>query len=250
MAAWCTYQNLPLPIIFLCEDNGLGISVNTPTGWVESNYRHRTGLNYIQCDGLSILDTWKAAQEAVRIARENRQPVFLHMKTVRLMAHAGADAEVAYRRKHEIEQNHRDDPLLHGARLCDESGLLTHRQIIQLYQRIDQQIAAVAQQVIERRQIGDAQEVMSSLIPTSNNHFTNSYPCTPLDDAARKALFKKEGTVLEKKHPLGRMINLALAEIMAEQKNVVVFGEDVGKKGGGVPRDCSAARKIWSGSRI
>ncbi len=232
MTSWCAYQNLPLPIIFLCEDNGLGISVNTPLGWVESNYRSRPKLNYIQCDGLSILDTWEAAKEAECIAREKRQPVFLHMKTVRLMAHAGADAEVAYRSKQAIEQSHQDDPLLHGARLCIESGLLTSQQVIDLYRGIDRQIEAVGQQVVKRRQIRDAQEVISSLVPKQNNHPANEYPLETLDGPARKELFKREGSVLEKSHPLGRLINLTLAEIMAEQKNVVVFGEDVGKKGG------------------
>lgn len=232
LASWCAYQNLPLPIIFLCEDNGLGISVNTPEGWVEQNFSSRPKLKYIQCDGLSITDTWAASQEAAHFARTKRQPVFLHMSTVRLMGHAGADAEVAYRTKQQIEETHQNDPLLHAASLCVESGALNHEQIIQLYQDIDQRIAAIGQQVIKRRKIRDAEEVMSSLIPAGNNNPTKSYPLKPLDSSARNELFEREGRVLEKKHPLGRLINLTLAEIMAEQENVVVFGEDVGKKGG------------------
>ena len=33
-AAYCAYQGLPLPLLLVCEDNGIGISVRTPTGWV------------------------------------------------------------------------------------------------------------------------------------------------------------------------------------------------------------------------
>jgi len=232
MASWCAFQNLPLPMVFLCEDNGLGISVNTPKGWVERNYGDRPALEYIQCNGLNILDTWEATKQAEYIARTKRKPVFLHMKTVRLMGHAGADAEIAYRSKQAIESSHDDDPLLHSAQLCIESGLLTSRQVIALYQSIDQQISAVGQQVIKRPKIRDASEVMASLVPSGNNTSSNRYPLELLDAEARARLFNKEGSVLEKSHPLGRMINMTLAEIMAEQENVVVFGEDVGKKGG------------------
>jgi 2-oxoisovalerate dehydrogenase E1 component len=33
-AAYCAYQRLPLPLLIVCEDNGIGISVRTPPGWV------------------------------------------------------------------------------------------------------------------------------------------------------------------------------------------------------------------------
>ena len=34
-AAWTAYQNAPLPILFICEDNGIGISTKTPAGWIK-----------------------------------------------------------------------------------------------------------------------------------------------------------------------------------------------------------------------
>jgi Pyruvate/2-oxoglutarate dehydrogenase complex, dehydrogenase (E1) component, eukaryotic type, alpha subunit len=39
-AAWTAYQKLPAPVLFVCEDNGIGISVKTPAGWVASNFQH------------------------------------------------------------------------------------------------------------------------------------------------------------------------------------------------------------------
>ncbi|MFN2300502.1 MAG: thiamine pyrophosphate-dependent enzyme, partial [Gammaproteobacteria bacterium] len=52
-AAWSAYQRLPCPILFVCEDNGIGISVRSPGGWIAANYQHRAGLHYISCNGLS-----------------------------------------------------------------------------------------------------------------------------------------------------------------------------------------------------
>ncbi|MCK6456628.1 MAG: thiamine pyrophosphate-dependent enzyme [Phycisphaerae bacterium] len=51
-AAWVRHQRLPLPILFVCEDNGIGISVHTPNGWIESTFGFREGLRYVACNGL------------------------------------------------------------------------------------------------------------------------------------------------------------------------------------------------------
>src|SRR6201999_365826 len=50
-ACHCAFQRLPLPLLLVCEDNGLGISVRTPSGWIEAAYGHRPGLRYFSADG-------------------------------------------------------------------------------------------------------------------------------------------------------------------------------------------------------
>ena len=45
------FRGLPVPLLFLCEDNGLGISVPTPAGWIEHAYGSRPGLTYVAADG-------------------------------------------------------------------------------------------------------------------------------------------------------------------------------------------------------
>ena len=109
-----------VPIIFLCEDNGTGISVPTQEGWIKENFSNKTGIKYIQADGLHLVDLVKKAKEAEKICRKQRCPVFLHMKTIRLMGHAGSDIEVGYKSLSEIERIESDDPLLHSARIMLE----------------------------------------------------------------------------------------------------------------------------------
>ncbi len=63
-AAWAAYQGTPMPIVFLCEDNGIGISTRTPRGWIEAAFRDRPALQYIRCSGLDMVDAYRGAREA------------------------------------------------------------------------------------------------------------------------------------------------------------------------------------------
>ncbi|PKM01626.1 MAG: MFS transporter, partial [Gammaproteobacteria bacterium HGW-Gammaproteobacteria-7] len=49
-AAWTAYQRLPAPVLFVCEDNGIGISVKTPENWIAESFRLRRDLDYFQAD--------------------------------------------------------------------------------------------------------------------------------------------------------------------------------------------------------
>ena len=53
-AAWTAYQTVPLLLLFVCEDNGIGISVGTPEGWVAASLSKRAGLRYFPCDGTDL----------------------------------------------------------------------------------------------------------------------------------------------------------------------------------------------------
>ena len=116
-AGWAAYQGTPMPLVFVCEDNEIGISTKTPRGWIEASMRGRAGLHYVRCSGLDMVDAYRGAREAERIARKTRQPVFLHMETVRLYGHAGSDLQASYLTKKQIEEDEERDPLLYSAAL-------------------------------------------------------------------------------------------------------------------------------------
>ena len=63
-AAWTAFQGGRMPIVWVCEDNGIGISVRTPRGWIAANFSARPALKYIACDGLDLIDAWRATSEA------------------------------------------------------------------------------------------------------------------------------------------------------------------------------------------
>ena len=116
------FRGLPVPILFVCEDNGWGVSVPTPSGWIESAYGSRAGLDYLFADGADPAEARAVIMEAVHRVRDERRPVFLHLRTVRFLGHAGSDAEISYRTPREVEADYARDPLLATALALRASG--------------------------------------------------------------------------------------------------------------------------------
>ena len=227
-ACWAAYQHLPMPIVFLCEDNGIGISVRTPGGWIAANFAQRPALHYIGCDGADLNDALRGCAEAVTYARTRRKPVFLHMQTIRLMGHAGADVELSYAPIAQIEAAEAQDPLLHSARILYEQAGMSGAEIVARYEDMRARVESVAQDALAKPRLLTAAEVMASIEP-----FKSAKPSQSLPDAAeRDALFIKDARNLAKPATLAKSINFALADIMLQYPNVAVFGEDVARKGG------------------
>jgi 2-oxoisovalerate dehydrogenase E1 component len=96
-AGWCDHAGLKLPLLLVCEDNGIGISVRSPEGWVAEALQRKPGIRYFSADGCDLAATYDAAIAAAGWVRRHRRPAVLHLSMVRLMGHAGADVEAAYR---------------------------------------------------------------------------------------------------------------------------------------------------------
>ena len=227
-ACWAAYQHLPMPIVFLCEDNGIGISVRTPGGWIEANFAQRPALRYIQCDGADLNDALRGCEEAVAYARSRRRPVFLHMRTVRLMGHAGADVEASYSPLAAIEAAEEQDPLLHSARILHQQAGMSGDEIVARYEAMRARVDRVAQEALAKPRLENVADVMASIEPTISEKISPPLPIS----AARDAVFAKDARNLAKPVTLAKSINFALADLMLQYPNVSLFGEDVAKKGG------------------
>lgn len=227
-AAWASYQSIPMPIVFICEDNGIGISTSTPEGWVEANFKGRAGLTYIKCDGLNVLDTYNATLRAAKLAREQQVPVLLHIRTVRLLGHAGSDAEFVYRSAEEIAKTEAQDPLLHTAHILLKYCDISAEEVVKIYRDTEQRIMQVAKDVVDRPRLSSPEQVMESLLPEQ----LPAKQGKGLSEEERNQLFAHEKHNIDKKQHLAKLINWTLLDLMAEHENIVMLGEDIARKGG------------------
>jgi 2-oxoisovalerate dehydrogenase E1 component len=221
-AGWTAYQGVPLPLLFVCEDNGIGISTKTPLGWIAANFQNRPGLAYFACDGLDIYDTFRVASQAVHFIRTRRKPAVLHIRTIRLYGHAGADVPTTYLPRAEVEAEEAQDPLLHSVRLLHAAGALDPAQALTIYDETQTRVARIADQAITRPRLKTATDVMASIIP---QHRDNRPTNGPAPDA-RAAAFGADLKAMDDPQPMSRIINWALTDLMLAHPEIVMMGED------------------------
>ena len=234
------YQGLPVPLLLVCEDNGLGISVRTPDGWIAAAYSGRPALRYFSADGADPQACYAAAAAAAEHVRATRSPAFLHLNVVRFLGHAGSDAEISYRTEAEIGADYARDPLLGIARLIVVSGLMRPAQVAARYEAIRAQVRELADKAATHRQLSSRQEVIAPLAPRHPDRVA-ARATVAASSGERANAFG--GRLPEDGGPLtlADTINRALADALAAHPGLLTFGEDVGRKGGvyGVTRGLS-----------
>ena len=227
-ACWAAYQSSPLPLLFVCEDNGIGISTRTPSGWITANYQNRPGLKYFHANGLDLHDVFATTQQAAAFVRSHKKPGFLHITLVRLYGHAGSDMQQSYLAKDVFEAWEADDPLLHSVRALTATGALTAQEALDIYDQCDADCTRIAEEVSTLPRLSNASEVMASLIPPPR-------ACQPSNGPpakAREAVFGADIKLMEQPQPMSRLLNWALTDLMLEHPEIVTMGEDIGRKGG------------------
>ncbi len=225
--AHAAHQHLPVPLLFICEDNGIGISVPSPPGWAASALAGRTDIRYASADGADPQGLLDASCEITAWVRETRRPAVLHLRTVRYLGHAGADVETAYRAPQAIRADLARDPLLATARWLVEGGAATGGQLVADYLESRERVRGVALEAARLPQLATATDVMQPLAPRSPGA------------VAARALPAKDGT---EPTTLALAINGALADVLDGTPEALLFGEDVAVKGGvyGVTRGLHA----------
>ncbi len=257
-AGWCTHTGLRLPLLFVCEDNGLGISVRSPEGWVADTLKARPGVHYFAADGCDPAAAYDAAVEAASWVRRQRHPAVLHLSMIRLMGHAGADAEQAYRTPAEIAADLTRDPLLLTAKLLVDAGLCKPADLQARYDEIGWEVRRVAEEVLGEPKLGSAGEITAPLAPRrpvrvaraigdaairvgasaadvadmpagdDDEPATRDVPSSTARIGAFGGRLPEEAGGLT----LAQTINATMTDALLAYPQMVVFGEDVAAKGG------------------
>ena len=226
---------LQLPMLFYIEDNGFGISVSsqlqTPGGNIAANLRSFAGLTILEGDGTDPTQAAELTGRAVSLVRERRAPVLLRLTVPRLSGHSGQDTQ-AYKSPEVVALERARDPL----------GKL-HRHLVPAVMSEVDWVAVAAQ---ARNDVEAAIEhALARPLPDSDQ--VSRYVFCEVAADGRVELQQQGGLAPEGHvfprgntvpHPEGTRINMLTAirrtldvELRANPR-MVVFGEDVGPKGG------------------
>ena len=232
-ARYAKRRGAPAPILFLCEDNGIGISVDTPRDWIRDTYSKQPHLAYFRAEG-ELDQVFDAVSRAIAHCRSQRMPVFLHLETVRLWGHAGSDVETTYHSLEEIAAIEARDPLMRNAKRLIECGVADGATLTAIVRDTRRRVMAAAEEASRRPHLSSRAEVMAPLAPY-DELATRSQATGCLPAERRFAFWADAAPELQKtptKRTLAAHINAALADELLRRPNMLVFGEDVGKKGG------------------
>ncbi len=218
-AAHAHHSGERVPVLFVCEDNGLGLSVPTPPGWVESSLAARPGFLTAAADGADPVGVWSATSRLVDDIRTSGRPGVLHLTTVRFLGHAGTDVESAYRAPGELTADAARDPILGTAIAAARTGTSSPRETVDWYLDMRDSIDTTAQEISNEPELLSAAEVMEPLTALTVSRTAGPPPSSGSAGP-------------DDRLTLAQTITHTLAELIETSDDVIAFGEDVGRKGG------------------
>ena len=234
-ARYAVRMGLPMPLLLVCEDNGTGISVPTPDGWIASTFGGMPHLRYVLADG-EIDEVWSAVETAIAHVR-GRAPARLPPPADGPpVGHAGSDAEQTYRSLAEIEAVEARDPLAAQRAATVEIGAATPDELRDL---VRETRAAGHGRRPKRRRAGRGcrrpRRSSRRWLPTTRSGVRERAAApspTPDERAASFGATLPETAAHPTARTLAGAMNAALADELLRRPELLVFGEDVGRKGG------------------
>ncbi len=204
-----------LPYLFFIEDNSFAISVRshlqTPGAHLSENLRAFKNLRIIEADGTDPKDAAAKIAQAIEYVRAGK-PCLLHVKVVRIMGHTFIDDQ-SYKTKEERRKEEKLDPLIRLEKFLPDLDWKT------LEADIAREVRAAAESALHNADPEPATVKDHLFAPDASGLDT------PPSAAARPATDGPRINLIE-------AVRRTLESEMQVNPRILVFGEDVGAKGG------------------
>lgn len=214
-----TACTLKLPVVFVVQDNEYAISVpvevQTAGGSISKLVTGFPDLHLEECDGTDVVDTYRAAGEVVRWARERNGVGFLHAHCTRPYSHSLSDDERLYRPAAEREEEERTDPVTRTRKALIDLDVATEEELCALEEAVQSEVGEAATEALTHSQ-PDPETAMRHLFSEMSD------PTGPAFDTEATPQYK-EGHDLT----MVDLLNSCLKDEMERDSRVVVFGQDV-----------------------
>lgn len=228
-----------LPVLFVIQDNGYGISVpkkdQTANRKVADNFIGFKNLRIIHCNGKDVFDSMNAMAEAREHAIKNQSPVIIQANCVRIGSHSNSDKQTLYRDKHELEYVKKADPLLKFQRMLLRYKRFTKEELDEIEQNAKKELSAANRKAI----------AAPDPDPKTVFDFVTPKPYQP-----KKYVDGTHNEEGEKKN-LVTAINETLKAEFRHNPDTFLWGQDVANKDkGGVFNVTKGMQQEFGGSRV
>lgn len=223
-----------LPVIYLVQDNEWGISVSAEEGRAMDAFEYAAGfkgLNRIQVDGTNFFESFDTMRKVVQHTRAHRKPWLVHAKTCLLNHHTSGVRKEFYRTAEDLEKHAGNDPLPRFR------TAITQQVNEQELSRIE---SAVQQEIREQFDAASA-----AAEPETAQLMEHVFVPTPVTEE------KGERSPLGAEKVL--MVDAALfaiRELMQQHEECILYGQDVGRRLGGVFREAATLGEQFGDHRV
>jgi len=224
-----------LPVIYLIQDNNWGISVTAEEARVMDAYQYASGfpgMHRVRIDGSDFELSYKTLNDAINYVRRSRTPFLVQAKVPLLGHHTSGVRKEFYRSKEDLEKDAVNDPVIKLREKLVQSGIAIN--ILEVMQK-----SAADEVADEFAKAVRADEPN----PEKVNEFV-FLPTSITVETGERTPPKAEKVI---------MVDAALfaiREIMEEFPEAVLYGQDVGRRLGGVFREAATLAERFGDHRV
>lgn len=224
-----------LPIIYLVQDNDWGISVSSDEARSNDAYEYAAGfkgLERVRVNGSDFKDSYKTMSYTIDWVRRERRPVLIHAKVPLLGHHTSGVRREWYRTAEDLEKHLKDDPGPKLRAVLLESGV---------NESLLDQIEQEEKEFIAREFENAVNAPEPDPVTVSDHVFA---PCNVTEEKGTRTPEGKDKVV---------MVDAALhavEEILQDHPEALFYGQDVGKRLGGVFREAATLADKFGDDRV
>ncbi len=224
-----------LPIIYLVQDNNWGISVSAAEARAMDAYEYAAGfkgMGRIKCDGSDFQASFTAMQEAIQYVRKERKPVLVHATVPLLGHHTSGVRREFYRTAEDLAKHAKDDPLPKLRNKLLHEGV-SEQQLKDIEVRVDEEVKQAFDSACEAAAPSPTAVMDHVFAPTT--------------------ITEEKGTRSPANGEKVMMVDAALhaiEEIMHKHPEAILYGQDVGRRLGGVFREAATLAEKFGDHRV
>jgi 2-oxoisovalerate dehydrogenase E1 component len=224
-----------LPVIYLVQDNQWGISVTAEEARVMDAFEYAEGfkgMNKVRVDGTDMIKAYETVQHVIADVRKNRRPWLIHAKVPLLNHHTSGVRKEFYRSEEDLAKHFQDDPLPKLRRLLLEKN-------------VDENEVKTIESETEKNIAEDFRKAVNAAEPDPSR--VGDYIFIPTSVTEEKG--ERSPKTGEKVIMVDAAL-FAIREIMEEYPEAVLYGQDVGRRLGGVFREAATLAEQFGDHRV
>lgn len=224
-----------LPIVFLVQDNDWGISVSSDESRAMDAFDYAggfRGMERVRVDGADFESSYHCIRQVFQQVRANRNPWVIQARVPLLTHHTSGVRMEAYRSEEDLMKHRAADPLFQMKKLLQKQGV-TQERLAEIESHAQNEVAIAFEKAVQA--------------PDPDPQSAGDYIFIPAAVTEETGIRSPDGA---KKIPMVDAVLYALREILEDFPEAVFYGQDVGRRLGGVFREAATLAAQFGDERV